>query len=64
MALRQKQLASTSFREFGKRKDLETVTYEFQELNLVKYYKCGRNTDKIADIIKTNYLVFLSMEVI
>ena len=22
---------------------------------LVKYYKCGRNTDKIADIIKTNY---------
>lgn len=26
-----------------------------QEVNLVKYYKCGRNTDKIADIIKTNY---------
>ena len=48
-------MASRSFKVFGTKKDLESVFYEFQELNLVKYYKCGRNNDKIADITKTNY---------
>ena len=51
----EKQMASRSFKVFGTKKDLESVFYEFQELNLVKYYKCGRNNDKIADITKTNY---------
>lgn len=48
-------MASRSFRVFGTRKDLESVFYEFQELNLVKYYKCGRNENKIDDITKTIY---------
>ena len=26
-----------------------------QEVNLVKYYKCGRNENKIDDITKTIY---------
>ena len=48
-------MASRSFRVFGTRKDLESVFYEFQKLNLVKYYKCGRNENKIDDITKTIY---------
>ena len=48
-------MASRSFRVFGTRTDLESVFYEFQELNLVKYYKCGRNENKIDDITKTIY---------
>ena len=48
-------MASRSFRVFGTRKDLENIFKEFQNSNTIKYYKCGRNTDKIADIIKTNY---------
>ena len=38
LALGEKQMASRSFRVFGTRKDLESVFYEFQELNLVKFY--------------------------
>lgn len=37
LALGEKQMASRSFRVFGTRKDLESVFYEFQELNLVKF---------------------------
>ena len=48
-------MASRSFRVFGTRTDLESVFYEFQKLNLVKYYKCGRNENKIDDITKTIY---------
>lgn len=55
LALGEKQMASRSFRVFGTRKDLESVFYEFQELNLVKYYKCSRNENKIDDITKTIY---------
>ena len=55
LALGEKQMASRSFRVFGTRKDLESVFYEFQKLNLVKYYKCGRNENKIDDITKTIY---------
>ena len=51
LALGEKQMASRSFRVFGTRTDLESVFYEFQKLNLVKYYKCGRNENKIDDII-------------
>ena len=53
LALGEKQMASRSFRVFGTRKDLESVFYEFQELNLVKYYKCGRHENKIDEITKT-----------
>lgn len=55
LALGEKQMASRSFRVFGTRTDLESVFYEFQKLNLVKYYKCGRNENKIDDITKTIY---------
>ena len=37
LALGEKQMASRSFRVFGTRTDLESVFYEFQKLNLVKY---------------------------
>lgn len=55
LALGEKQMDSRSFRVFGTRTDLESVFYEFQKLNLVKYYKCGRNENKIDDITKTIY---------
>lgn len=48
LALGEKQMASRSFRVFGTRTDLESVFYEFQKLNLVKYYKCKKNYEKIC----------------
>ena len=54
LALGEKQMASRSFRVFGTRTDLESVFYEFQKLNLVKYYKCGRNENKIDDRLRSS----------
>ncbi len=46
-------MSARSFRVFGTKKDLESIFNEFQEKNLVKYYKCGKNdNNEIIDITK------------
>ncbi len=46
-------MSSRSFRVFGTKQDLENIFNEFQEKNLVKYYKCGKNdNNEILDIAK------------
>ena len=63
LALGEKQMASRSFRVFGTRTDLESVFYEFQKLNLVKYYNVVEMRIKSMILLKLFILVFLSMEV-
>ncbi len=46
-------MSARSFRVFGTKKDLENIFNEFQEKNLIKYYKCGKNeNNEILDITK------------
>lgn len=46
-------MTSRSFRVFGMKKDLENIFQEFQNNNMVNYYRCGQNNShKITDITK------------
>lgn len=55
-------MSSRSFKVFGTRKDLENIFNEFQENNVIKYYKCGKSdNNKITDITKIdNFGISLS----
>lgn len=52
------KMSSRSFRVFGTKKDLENIFSEFQNNNIIKYYRCGKNdSNKITDITKTDNLL-------
>ena len=52
-------MSSRSFRVFGTKKDLENIFNEFQENNIVNYYRCGKSdSNKITDITKTDNFGF------
>ncbi len=53
-------MISRSLRVFGTKKDLENIFNEFQENNIVNYYRCGKSdsNNKITDITKTDNFGF------
>ena len=55
LALGEKTNGFKKFQSIWNKNRFRKCIYEFQELNLVKYYKCGRNENKINDITKTIY---------